>query len=94
MQGRAFFADRLTSGEVALPSGEVRRLRALDTVYVFPGACGWVGVVVGNEQLVTSCCLQYKRLAWRVAGQQHFDSQLTLFMPVPGAIKQAWPWAS
>lgn len=37
-QGRAIFADRLTSGDVTLPSGETRHLRAIDPVYVFPGA--------------------------------------------------------
>lgn len=40
-QGRAVFADRLTSGDMALPSGETRHLRAIDPVYVFPGAPLW-----------------------------------------------------
>ncbi|PSC71621.1 NADP-dependent malic enzyme [Micractinium conductrix] len=36
-QGRAQFGDRLTTGSVALPNGEHRTLRAIDTAYVFPG---------------------------------------------------------
>ena len=36
-QGRALVADRLTSGDVTLPSGETRHVRALDTTYIFPG---------------------------------------------------------
>lgn len=36
-QGRALFGDKLTSGPVALPNGEVRQLRTIDTTYVFPG---------------------------------------------------------
>ncbi|KAI3436725.1 hypothetical protein D9Q98_006140 [Chlorella vulgaris] len=35
--GRALFADRLTTGPVALPSGETRSVRAVDTAFVFPG---------------------------------------------------------
>lgn len=36
-QGRALFADKLTSGEVALPGGHSRLLRAVDTTFIFPG---------------------------------------------------------
>ena len=36
-QGRAFVADRMTSGDVTLPNGKRRHLRAIDTTYVFPG---------------------------------------------------------
>lgn len=37
LQGRALFADKVTSGPVALPGGGVRQLRKVDTTYIFPG---------------------------------------------------------
>ncbi|KAL4457781.1 hypothetical protein ABPG75_012646 [Micractinium tetrahymenae] len=49
-QGRALFTDKLTSGEVALPGGERRLLRALDTTYVFPGLA--LGLMVSRSTRV------------------------------------------
>lgn len=49
-QGRAIFADRLTSGDVALPNGETRHLRAIDPVYVFPGLA--LGVTMSRSTRV------------------------------------------
>lgn len=65
LQGRALFADRLTSGPVALPNGQVQHLRKLDTSYVFPGGycvCVCPPVLVVCEWLssVQAACSKVK----------------------------------
>ena len=52
-QGRALFADKVTSGPVPLPGGGVRQLRKVDTTYIFPGA---LPAIITREQVEWNVC--------------------------------------
>lgn len=94
-QGRALFADKLTAGEVAVPGGDRRLLRALDTTYIFPGErtdVGWLQHVAPNQQERTrvSCWGESPRtLRTLEAGQQlapEFAWPTLLHAPPPAGL--------
>lgn len=49
-KGAALFADKLTNGEVPVPGGAPRLMRAIDTTYVFPGLA--LGLMVSRSTRV------------------------------------------
>lgn len=103
-QGRAIFADRLTSGDVALPNGETRHLRAIDPVYVFPGkldGCVPLTQAAGHVLAMYWPCAQglHRRVPPLVS---HARVSWALHLVLPALptrcaallTMQAWPWVS
>lgn len=100
-QGRAIFADRLTSGDVALPNGETRHLRAIDPVYVFPGkpgrlctadaSCTWPCIGHVHRACSAVCPLIFHaRVSWAL----HLVLPALPTRCAALLSMQAWPWVS
>ncbi|PRW56101.1 NADP-dependent malic enzyme [Chlorella sorokiniana] len=83
-QGRALFADKVTSGSVALPGGGVRQLRKVDTTYVFPGLA--LGVMMSRSTRVREDMLleAAKAVARRVPEE---DRAAGALMPPTAALR-------
>lgn len=99
-RGAALLADRLTQGEVTVPGGGSRTLRAVDTAYVFPGGCcgGGKGKPVCWElpsmhslaaswprQAACTGCANLPAEAWRARTHTPGPPPISLPLPRPAA---------